>query len=82
MTDLSYVEYCIRELKVGAAPQVIDNLMTTIVRDVEDPDTRMSLVVGLELLISVLLDKDGKLCTDVIGELLVEKMGDKEEELT
>ena len=82
MTELSYIEYCIRELKVGAAPQVIDNLMTTIVRDVDDPDTRMSLVVGLELLISVLLDREGKLCTDVIGELLVEKMGDKEEELT
>lgn len=82
MTELNYIEYCKQEMEVGAAPQIIDNLITTIVQDVEDPDTRMSLVVGLELLIAALLDKDGKLCQDVIGELLVEKMGDKEEELT
>lgn len=82
MTELNYIEYCKQEMEVGAAPQIIDNLITTIVRDVEDPDTRMSLVVGLELLIAALLDKDGKLCQDVIGELLVDKMGDKEEELT
>lgn len=81
MMELNYIEYCKREMEVGAAPRIIDNLITTIVQDVEDPDTRMSLVVGLELLIAALLDKDGKLCQDVIGELLVEKMGDKEEEL-
>lgn len=77
--ELSYVQYCIQELKVGTAPQVIDNLLTIIVKEVEDPDTRMALVVNLELLISVLLDKEGKACPDVVGELLVDRMGDIED---
>lgn len=77
--ELSYVQYCIQELKVGTAPQVIDNLLAIIVKEVDDPDTRMALVVNIELLISVLLDKEGKVCADVVGELLVDRMGDIED---